>query len=105
MTEQFTLVIICGLVALLYGVVASKSIISADAGNEKMREIASAIQEGAAAYLNRQYITISVVGIVVTIILAITLGFAVWQISGFNGFSVLAFSLGRCCVRFVSNTT
>ena len=38
MTEQFTLVIICGLVALLYGVVASKSIISADAGNEKMRE-------------------------------------------------------------------
>ena len=54
-----------------------KSIISADAGNEKMREIASAIQEGAAAYLNRQYITISVVGIVVTIILAITLGFAV----------------------------
>ena len=68
MTEQFTLVIICGLVALLYGVVASKSIISADAGNEKMREIASAIQEGAAAYLNRQYITISVVGIVVTII-------------------------------------
>ena len=77
MTEQFTLVIICGLVALLYGVVASKSIISADAGNEKMREIASAIQEGAAAYLNRQYITISVVGIVVTIILAITLGFAV----------------------------
>ena len=77
MTEQFTFVIICGLVALLYGVVASKSIISADAGNEKMREIASAIQEGAAAYLNRQYITISVVGIVVTIILAITLGFAV----------------------------
>ena len=72
MTEQFTLVIICGLVALLYGVVASKSIISADAENE-MREIASAIQEGAAAYLNRQYITISVVGIVVTIILAITL--------------------------------
>ena len=40
MTEQFTLVIICGLVALVYGIIASKSIISADAGNERMKEIA-----------------------------------------------------------------
>ena len=77
MNALFALVIICGLIALLYGIIASRSIISADAGNEKMQQIASAIQEGAAAYLNRQYITISGVGVIVTIILAVTLGFAV----------------------------
>ena len=78
MTEQlFALVIACGLIALAYGIVASRSIVTADAGNEKMQEIASAIQEGAAAYLNRQYLTIAGVGVVVTVILAVTLGLAV----------------------------
>ena len=83
-----------------------KSIISADAGNEKMREIASAIQEGAAAYLNRQYITISVVGIVVTIILAITLGFAVAigfvigaVLSGIAGYVGMNVSVRQMCVQ------
>ena len=77
MTELFALVIACGLIALAYGILASRSIVTADAGNEKMQQIASAIQEGAAAYLNRQYLTIGGVGIVVTVILAVTLGFAV----------------------------
>ena len=77
MTELFALVIACGLIALAYGILASRSIVTADAGNEKMQQIASAIQEGAAAYLNRQYLTIGGVGVVVTLILAVTLGFAV----------------------------
>ena len=77
MTELFALVIACGLIALAYGILASRSIVTADAGNEKMQEIAGAIQEGAAAYLNRQYLTIGGVGVVVTIILAVSLGIAV----------------------------
>ncbi|UTW57546.1 sodium-translocating pyrophosphatase [Kordiimonas sp. SCSIO 12603] len=66
--------ILCGLVAVLYGVVTRSSILSASAGNEKMQEIAQAIQEGAQAYLNRQYRTIAVVGVIVTAALFLTLG-------------------------------
>jgi K(+)-stimulated pyrophosphate-energized sodium pump len=77
MNGMFTLVIVCGAVALLYGVLAARSVLAADAGNEKMREIAAAIQEGAAAYLNRQYSTIAMVGVVVVIILGWSLGLTV----------------------------
>ncbi|MDE0810019.1 MAG: sodium/proton-translocating pyrophosphatase, partial [Alphaproteobacteria bacterium] len=77
MNEMFTLVIVCGALALLYGVLAARSVLAADAGNEKMQEIAAAIQEGAAAYLNRQYSTIAMVGVVVTVILAWSLGMTV----------------------------
>ena len=77
MNEMFTLVIVCGALALLYGVLAARSVLAADPGNEKMQEIAAAIQEGAAAYLNRQYSTIAMVGVVVVIILAWSLGMTV----------------------------
>ena len=72
--EIIHLIIGAGILAVVYGVVTSISVLSADTGNEKMQEIAGAIQEGAAAYLNRQYTTITIVGVIVAIILFLTLG-------------------------------
>ena len=66
--------IVCGVIALAYGVWAARSVLAADAGNARMQEIAGAVQEGARAYLNRQYSTIGIVGVIVTIILMMTLG-------------------------------
>ena len=71
-------VIICGLLAVAYGIFTSRAILSASAGNERMQAIAGAIQEGAKAYLNRQYTTIGMVGIVIAIILLWLLG---WQVA------------------------
>ncbi|HZV18158.1 MAG TPA: sodium-translocating pyrophosphatase [Sphingobium sp.] len=64
----------CGVLAVIYGLVTSRQVLSASPGDAKMQEIAGAIQEGAKAYLGRQYRTIAVVGVVVAIILALTLG-------------------------------
>ena len=66
--------IICGLVAIAYGIWAAKSVMDADTGTERMREISAAIQEGAAAYLNRQYTAIGIVGVIIAAILFPTLG-------------------------------
>ncbi|WP_305096614.1 sodium-translocating pyrophosphatase [Croceibacterium aestuarii] len=66
--------IILGLLAVVYGFVTSRQVLGASAGSEKMQEIAAAIQEGAQAYLKRQYTTIGVVGIVVAVLVALFLG-------------------------------
>ena len=84
MTIMQTFIILCGLAAVLYGFITSRQILSLNSGSEKMQEIAKAIQEGAKAYLNRQYLTISIVGIVIF--------FLIWII--FDLFSAIGFLIG-----------
>lgn len=74
MSSVYLLILGCGVVALLYGAWAVRSVLAAPTGNERMQEIAAAIQEGAAAYLNRQYTAIAIVGVVICVLLGAVLG-------------------------------
>ena len=60
MTIWHWLIIFCGALALLYGVITTRTVMAAPTGTDRMRQIAAAIQEGARAYLNRQYMTIGI---------------------------------------------
>jgi len=76
--------IICGVIAVLYGIITSRQVLGMSAGNQRMIEVSAAIQEGAGAYLRRQYTTIAIVGVVVAAIIFFFLG----------GLSAAAFVLG-----------
>ena len=84
MTTMQIFIILCGLAAVLYGLITSRQILALSPGNEKMQEIATAIQEGARAYLNRQYMTIAIVGVIIFVI--------IWFIFGLS--SALGFLIG-----------
>ena len=77
MSSLMWLIIASGVLAIVYGIWAVRSILAADAGNEKMQEIAAAIQEGASAYLSRQYRTIAIVGVAIAALVAYFLGLKV----------------------------
>ncbi|AAK86977.2 pyrophosphatase [Agrobacterium tumefaciens] len=62
------IVILCGVLSVVYAVWTTKSVLDADQGNERMREIAGYIREGAQAYLTRQYLTIAIVGLIVAVL-------------------------------------
>jgi K(+)-stimulated pyrophosphate-energized sodium pump len=89
MSTGLIIAIGCAMAALLYGVVSIRWIVALPAGNERMRDIATAIQQGASAYLNRQYTTISIVGVILLMAIFLALG---WQTA--VGFALGAFLSG-----------
>ena len=89
MTTMQIFIILCGLAAVIYGLITSRQILSLSPGNARMQEIATAIQEGARAYLNRQYMTIAIVGVIIFVLIWIIFG-----LSSAIGFLIGAFFSG-----------
>ena len=77
LTLSLILVIALGALSIAYGVITAKDVLSRDPGTPRMQEIATAIQEGASAYLKRQYGTIAIVGVVLFVLVAWRLGLTV----------------------------
>src|SRR6202795_5390975 len=92
------LIVLCGALAIVYAVWATRTVMSADPGSARMQEIAAAVREGAQAYLKRQYTTIGIVGVVICAIVGwflgplVATGFAIGAIlsalTGFIGMNV-----------------
>src|SRR5512139_884229 len=89
MNEGLLFALVAAVLALLYGIISIKWILGLPTGNDRMREISAAVQEGASAYLNRQYTTIGIVGVILLIAIFLSLG---WQTA--VGFALGAFLSG-----------
>jgi K(+)-stimulated pyrophosphate-energized sodium pump len=81
MTTALWLIVLAGALSIVYGIVTTRGLMAADAGTARMQEISAAVREGATAYLNRQYTTIGIVGVVIFVLAWLLLG--VWSAIGF----------------------
>jgi K(+)-stimulated pyrophosphate-energized sodium pump len=111
MNQLLWLIIACGALSIVYGALTTRSLLASSAGNAKMQEIAAAIQEGAQAYLTRQYTTIAIVGAIIFVVLAfllsmpVAIGFLIGAVlSGAAGFVGMLVSV-RANVRTTQAST
>ena len=74
MTLALWLIVVCGVLSIVYGVITTQQLLAADSGTARMQEISAAVREGASAYLKRQYTTIAIVGVVILIAAYLLLG-------------------------------
>ncbi len=98
MNQVLWIIIACGALSIVYGALTTRSLLASSSGNARMQEIAAAIQEGASAYLNRQYTTIAIAGVVIfgllfyllsgTVALGFLIGALLSGAAGFIGMNV-----------------